>query len=71
MRTKIYDQKLADVLSKITVYCKCGHTNYIPSYKSKIICNWCGRSVYKNNYEEFKEKLTVKLRKENMNYENN
>lgn len=44
-------------ISKLLRKCKCGHTFLISPKKSKDICSWCGRTVYRNNTEEFKTKL--------------
>lgn len=43
------EKKLYDELTEIRVYCKCGHSIYIPAYEEKIHCNWCGRYVYNKN----------------------
>lgn len=43
-----------------TIICKkCGYYNkfYYHSQNKKIICKGCGRYIYKNRKEEFKEKM--------------
>ena len=43
--------------------CKCGHImNFY--VKHKLICKWCGRLVYYDEKEKFKEKMENILRKE-------
>ena len=47
--------------AKFKRYCShCGHSMVFPqtSKKSKVICSWCGRYIYKNDFEEFKHNLT-------------
>lgn len=53
----IYTKELQNYIHK----CKCGHSVLIRAYEVKSICNWCGRSVYRNEKEEFKDRLGVKL----------
>ena len=59
--------KYADELQNFIYKCKCGHSVLIRHGKIKNICNWCGRSVYRNKKDEFKDRLGVKLygRKDN------
>lgn len=38
-------------------YCKCGHSVCITKSQKKIICTWCGRTIYREKRDEFKEKL--------------
>lgn len=42
---------------KATVKCKCGHSITFSKSK-KVVCWWCGEYVYKNEQDEFKDKLT-------------
>ena len=64
---KKYDvtQKLEDERAKYKRYCVCGHSIVFPptSKTNKTICTWCGHFIYKNDKEEFKEKL-IKNKKE-------
>ena len=59
-------QKREDEREKYKRYCKCGHSIvFTPSPKTnKTICSWCGNWIYKNDFEEFKEKLSKKMKKE-------
>ena len=41
--------------------CKCGHRVFIRPKNVSSICNWCGRSVYRNKKEEFIDRLEKKL----------
>ena len=43
-------------------YCSCGHSIIFPpkSKVNKTICSWCGHWIYKNNFEEFKERYIQK-----------
>lgn len=56
--------KLLNELAKYKRYCKCGHSMIItPTAKhNKIMCTYCGAWIYKNNFEEFKDKLKKKLK---------
>lgn len=60
-------QKLTTELSKYTKYCKCGHSITIvnSSRYKKFICSHCGNYVYKNDYEEFKDKLNNAMLRDN------
>ena len=49
--------KFMDKLQDYTYTCSCGHRIVIGGGKSKEICYWCGRYVYKDKKEEFKERL--------------
>ena len=33
--------------------CNCGHTVVIPKYLDKIVCNYCGKYVFRNKRDEF------------------
>ena len=43
-------------LEKHKTKCECGHTITL-MYKSYVICNWCGRKVYRSEKDEFNDKL--------------
>ena len=49
--------KYMDKLQDHTYTCKCGHRIVIPNNKLKVICNWCNRTVYKNEKDEFKDRM--------------
>lgn len=45
------------------VYCSCGHSVVIFPFehKNKKVCSYCGKYVYKDKKEEFKERLGALL----------
>jgi len=49
------------LMDQVRVYCKCGHSIHITRV-NKCVCTHCGRTVYKNPQEEFKDKLTKKIK---------
>ena len=48
-----WEKKKAEYISTITVYCKCGHSIQFNSKTPYIICNKCGRLVFRNKKCEF------------------
>ena len=54
-------EKYADELQNYIYKCKCGHSVLIRRNKIKETCNWCGRSVYRNKKDEFKDRVVTKL----------
>ena len=58
---------LAHELLKHTKKCKCGHSVLlIKTYrKDKVICTYCGRYVYRTDYDEFKDKLSNAMLRNN------
>lgn len=75
---KMFDQRLANELSKCKVKCRCGHSVIVPSGKSEwVICGWCGHRIFRDqskqssydkkcDFEEFRFKLNGYLK----NYSN-
>lgn len=55
-KKKTKEEVLESVLSNYKVKCKCGHTLVIIS-KPKVVCSHCGKYVYKNKQEEFKDRM--------------
>lgn len=57
-------QEIDDIMSKYKKYCKhCGHS-VIFEQKTKgnrTICTHCGHWIYKNDKEEFKDRLLVNI----------
>ncbi len=53
--------KYLNELQNNTYSCKCGHRVVITNRVNKVICDWCGRSVYKNKKDEFMDKMEIKL----------
>ena len=47
-------KKYSEILTKNKIKCKCGHSVLISPNKDKIICQWCGNYVFKNEKLEFK-----------------
>lgn len=55
------DIKIADDLSEVRKYCKCGHVVYLLNKYDFSYCGYCGRRVYKNDEIEFKRKIIEKI----------
>lgn len=54
------DTKLFKVFSKLRRYCKhCGHSIvfFQNSRRDKVVCQYCGNYIYKDDLTEFKEKI--------------
>lgn len=68
-RSKKKTNKLESELAKYKRYCKCGHSMIItPVAKhNRVMCTWCGAWIYKNDFEEFKDKLNKNIKKEEKN----
>ena len=51
--------------AKFKRYCKCGHSIVFPktSHATEVICNCCGRIIYKSDEIEFEKKLKSVIRK--------
>ena len=63
-------EKMASYVSKHKRKCKhCGYPLFIIDNfkKNKILCHNCGRFVYKNDADEFKDKLKQQIRREEEN----
>ena len=57
-------EKFMNNMSRYRHNCKyCGHTIYMSEKHSKTICNWCHRTNYINEKEEFKNKVKSALKK--------
>jgi hypothetical protein len=57
------DTKLFKSATDCTIKCpSCLHS--ILTTKKKVLCNWCGKYVYKDKKLEFQEKLKASLKKE-------
>ena len=61
MTNKEIDKK-EDEASKYKHICKCGHTVVIYPFEKRIkkLCGWCGRYVYINKKEEFRDRLNFR-----------
>lgn len=62
MKTNKEIEKLASAKQDNKNICECGNVVIFTKMK-KVICHWCGRAVYLNEKEEFKEKLKLEMRK--------
>ena len=58
-----YEDKLSAMFLTITVKCPCGHSVIIAYPKKSVICTWCGNKVYKDDKEEFKDRLMKSMRR--------
>lgn len=55
-------KRMTDELDKVKYTCKyCGRRVVITSKQSKNLCDWCGRYVYRNEKEEFINRVGTKL----------
>ena len=43
--------------NKVKYPCKCGRRVVIPYWRTKVLCSWCHRYVYRDKKDEFKERL--------------
>lgn len=55
------DNKYFKEILKLKVMCKCGHNQLVAS--DKAICDWCGRWVYRDKKQEFRERVKEKIRR--------
>lgn len=56
-------KKIINEIEEFKIYCSCGHSMVIFPFekKNKKVCSYCGKYVYTNKQEEFKERLSVLL----------
>lgn len=55
--------KLNDELQKMTVVCDCTcKVKFTSTSPDSLICQWCGKRVYRNSQIEFREKLKKKMK---------
>lgn len=62
-----YDNNMFNNYCKVTYKCKCGHSEVIPYGKNKVLCSWCHHWVYRNKLDEFKDKLSKEIIKNERN----
>ena len=62
-RIKSEKDKFYSKLASNRVKCKCSHTMFMPYNEDQMICNYCFRTVYRTEKEEFKDKLRKALKK--------
>ena len=54
------EERWLTAITKGTIKCSCGHS--ILTDKKKVLCNWCGKYVYKDKKLEFEDKLKASLK---------
>ena len=47
---------------KVKYRCKCGHRMVIPPKLDKVVCDWCGKYVFKDKKKEFEYRLREKMK---------
>lgn len=57
------DTKIMKIHTDNRVKCKCGHTMFMPVFLPHKICDWCGRTVFRNEQEKFKYKLQQQIKR--------
>lgn len=55
------DKKMFKFYSENRYKCTCSHTVIIKPNETRVLCNYCGRWVYKDKKEMFKDRLRSKL----------
>lgn len=51
-------KKFMTEMSDSVIYCKkCGHSVNFLGKRDRMICNWCGNYIYKDDKTEFKYKM--------------
>ena len=55
-------KRMSEEYDKVKIKCKCGHRVVVPMWVDKKICSWCGKYVYRNKKEEFKDKVKQKIK---------
>lgn len=56
-------KEIEDCSKAFRVKCKCGHSVMITNKYKRLICSWCGKYVYLNKKDEFKNKLGRLIKK--------
>ena len=55
-------KKYSSAIASIKYQCKnCGRKMLITRGKEKVICDYCGHVIYKNEQAEFKDKLKKEI----------
>lgn len=52
-------------LTECRVYCKCGCSIVFQVQTDKLICRWCGRTVYNNSLAKFRKVMREELNDNN------
>ena len=63
-KEKEFEKKVA-FDTENTFKCKCGHSIVIYPTTTKKLCTWCKNYVYRDNKDEFKERMIECLKREN------
>ena len=60
---KIYEQdsRYFKELQNLKIKCPCGHSQLV--IYDKAICDWCGKWVYRDKKQEFRERVKEKIRR--------
>ena len=45
------------IITDLSVKCKCGHSIFFSNKSDRVICDWCGNYCYKDKQTEFKYKM--------------
>ena len=64
MNRKSYkdDTKIFNMYAKYKKKCSCGHSVVINPSRDKIVCNYCGKFVFRSKEDEFKYRIKEKLK---------
>lgn len=61
MGRKADDKRFAEI-ARLRIKCKCSHT-VVFSKVDRIVCQYCGRLIFKNDKAEFKYRMKEKMLK--------
>lgn len=53
--------KYQEAIQQNLFQCACGRKEYIPRHKKRTICTWCGKWIYRDKKEEFKDRMRSAL----------
>ena len=56
--------KYCDAISEVKIKCGCGHSVIIPPHKSKVLCDWCKKYVFKTKKDEFEYRMKEMMHKQ-------
>ena len=55
--TKKEFKRQTEEYDKVKVRCTCGHRVVIPYWRTRQLCTWCKRYVYRDKKDEFKDRI--------------